>query len=154
MILLGKYPPNLWRVEHARSTQVFLLRGMLGTTLRETLIIYLMTQEFLLSTQWVVIKLMFSHTWNMNELSFMVVMVTITKFLSKSTMHRFFMYQMATPRIQVNVNSNVERLNPSLCTMMRPTLMQTCSLPIFHHLLNQWNLVVKRFFVFVFFLTH
>ena len=42
-VLLYKYPQNLWRVEHARSTQVFLLRAMLGTTLRETLIIYLMT---------------------------------------------------------------------------------------------------------------
>ena len=53
------------------------------------------------------IKIMFSH---MKKLSFMVVMVTITKILSKSTIHKFFMYQMTTPSIQVNVTSNIERL--------------------------------------------
>ena len=84
----------------------------------------------------------------MKELSFMVVMVTITKLLNKSTMHKFFMYQMTTPSIQVNVTSNIERLDPPLYTMVRLTLihlMQMFSLLMFHHLLNKWNLLVKRF---------
>ena len=49
--------------------------------------------------------------------------------------------------IQVNVISNVERLDPTLRTMMRLTLillMQMSSLLMSQLLLNRWNLMVKR----------
>lgn len=63
------------------------------------------------------------------------------------TMHRVFMYQTTTLKIQVNVTSNAERLNSTLCTMMRLTLillMQMSSLLMSQLLLNRWNLLVKR----------
>ena len=50
-------------------------------------------------------------------------------------------------KIQVNVTSNAERLDPTLCTMMRLTLilfMQMSSLLTSQLLLNQWNLMVNR----------
>ena len=70
------------------------------------------------------------------------------KTLINITMHRVFMYQTMTLKIQVNVNSNTKILYPTLCTMMRLTLillMQMSSLLTSQLLLNQWNLMVKRF---------
>ena len=115
--------------------------------LRETLMIYLITEELLLSVQWVAIKLIPPHTWSMRELFFMMVMVITFKLLSKMTMQRLSTYQMTILNIQVNVTLNTERLNPTLCTMMRLTLillMQVSFLPMFQPQLNQWNLVVER----------
>ena len=100
-----------------------LLRGTLETMLRRILMIYLMIQELLLSFQWVVIKLISPHTRSMRKLFSIVVMLIVTRFLSNITMHKVFMYQMTTLKTQVNVSSNAERLDLTLCTMMRLTLI-------------------------------
>ena len=120
-------------------TQVFLLRRMLKIMLGMISMIYLMIQEFLLSVQWVDIELMPLHTQSMRKLFSMVVALTVTIILSNITMHRVFMYQMMTLKTQVNVTSSAERLDPTLCTIMRPTLillMQMSSLLTSQHLLN------------------
>ena len=109
--------------------------------------IYLMTEELLLSAQWVAIKLIPPHTWSLRELFFMMVMVITTKLLSKMRMQRLSTYHMTILNIQVNVTLNTKRLDITLCTMMRLILiflMWMSSLPMFQPLLNQWNLVVER----------
>ena len=82
-----------------------------------------MIQELFLSAQWMVIKLIPPHTWSMRKLFSMVIVVTVTRLLSNITMHRVFMYQTMTLKTQVNVTSNAERLDPTLCTMMGLTLI-------------------------------
>ena len=70
------------------------------------------------------------------------------KTLNNITMHRVFMYQTTTLKIQVNVTLNTKILDPTLYTMMRLTLillMQMSFLLTSQLLLNQWNLMVKRF---------
>ena len=76
-----------------------LLSGTLETMLRRILMIYLIIQELLLSTQWVVIKLIPPHTQSMRKLFSIVVVLTVTIFLSNIIMHKVFMYHMTTLKI-------------------------------------------------------
>ena len=88
-----------------------------------------------------------SHTQSMRKLFSIMVVLIVTRLLSNITMHKVFMYQTTTLKIQVDVTSNTERLDPTLCTMMRLTLiilMQMSSLLTSQVLLNRWNLMVKR----------
>ena len=77
--------------------------------LRKVLMIYPMIQELLLSAQWVDLKLIPPHTQSIRKLFSMVVVLTVTRLLSNITMHRVFMYQKTTLKMQVNVTSNAER---------------------------------------------
>ena len=96
--------------------------------------------KLLLSAQLVEVKLIPSHTQSMRTLFSIVVVLIVIRLLSNITMHKVFLYQTTTLKIQVNVTSNAERLDPTLCTMMRLTLillMQMSSLLTSQLLLNR-----------------
>ena len=106
-----------------------------------------MIQELLLSAQWVDIKIIPLNTLEHEETIFNDGNTHCHKTLKQNNNAQGICVSNDALKIQVNVTSNAERLDPTLCTMMRLTLilfMQMSSLLTSQLLLNQWNLMVNR----------